>query len=187
MKELFDLLDAKERRVLALICILFSAALIFHTAFALHEKKTYFRSVESLPSQQREYEKNLEQNREKKAELLRWDEARREIPQIEKIYFYKDEDVANAARLDLREIFQVSNVRCVSDLRFDYRDEKKEKTNRVGVRFTLAGTYYALKKFIFEVERHPKFLMIEKIDFEDISAQGGEIELVIILAGYYEN
>jgi hypothetical protein len=44
-----------------------------------------------------------------------------------------------------------------------------------------------MKKFIFEVERHPKFLMIEKIDFEDISAQGGEIELVIILAGYYES
>jgi hypothetical protein len=108
MKELFDLLDVKERRILALICILLSASLIFHTAFALHEKKTYFRSVESLPSQQREYEKIWEQNQKLKAELLRWDEARREIPQIEKVYFYREEDVANEVRLDLRKIFQVS-------------------------------------------------------------------------------
>jgi Tfp pilus assembly protein PilO len=187
MKELIDLLDAKERRILALICILLSAAFIFHSAFARHEKKTYFRSVESLPSQQREYEKALEQNQKLKTEWLRWDEARREIPQVEKVYFYREEDVANEVRLDLRKIFQVSDVRCVSDLRFDYREEKTEKTNRVGVRFTLAGSYYALKKFIFEVERYPKFLMIEKINFEDISDQGGEIELVIILAGYYES
>lgn len=187
MKELIDLLTARERRILALICVLLAAALIFHSVFALHEKRTYFRSVESLPSQKKEYERILEMNKEKKAEWLRWDEARRDIPQIEKIYFYKEEDVANEVRADLRKIFQMSNVRCVSDLRFDYREEKKEKTNRVGVRFTLAGSYYALMRFIFEVERYPKFLMIEKVDFQNVTAQGGAIELVIILAGYYES
>ncbi len=187
MKELFDLLNVKERRVLALICIFLSAALIFHMVFALHEKRTYFRSVESLASKQREYEKVLEMNKEKKAEWLRWDEARREIPQIEKIYFYRVEDVANEVRLDIRKIFQVSNVRCVSDLRFDYSEEREVRTNRIQVRFTLAGTYYALKKFIYEVERQPKFLMIEKIDFQDISPQGDAIELIIVLAGYYES
>ncbi len=187
MKEIFDLLDAKERRILAVICIFLLASLIFHAAFALHERKTYFRSVESLPSEQKEYEKILEQNKVKKAEWLRWDEARREIPQIEKIYFYREKDVANEVRLDLRKIFQMSGVRCVSPLRFDYSEEKNEKTNKVRVRFTLAGSYFALKKFIYEIERHPKFLMIEKIDFEDIAAQGSAIELAIVLAGYYEN
>lgn len=187
MKELFDLLDAEERRILALIGILLLAAVIFHTAFALQEKRTYFRSVESLPSKQKEYERILGTNKEKKAEWMRWDEARRDIPEIEKAYLYREEDVSNEVRLDIRKIFQVSNVRCVSDLRFDYTEERRERTNSVRVRFTLAGTYYALKRFIYEVERHPKFLMVEKIDFKDVAARGGVIELIIILAGYYES
>ncbi len=187
MKELFDLLTAKERRGLTVVCILLSVSLIFHLTFAVREKRTYLRSVESLPSKQREYENILEMNNGKKAEWLRWDEARREIPQIEKVYFYRSADVANEVRLDLRKLFQVTNVRCVSDLRFDYSDEKSERMKRVQVRFTLAGTYYALKKFIYEVERRPKFLMVEKIDFNDVTPQGGFIELVIVLAGYYES
>lgn len=187
MKELIDRLEAKERRALALVCIFLFAAVVFYAAFAIHQKKAYFRSVESIPLRQKEYEKSLEQNKTLKAEWLRWDEARRDIPKIEKAYFYKEENVANDVRLDLRKIFQASKVRCVSDLRFEYREGKKEATNRVGVRFTLAGTYFALKRFIFEVERLPKFLMIEKIDFGDVASQGGEIELVIVLAGYYES
>jgi Tfp pilus assembly protein PilO len=187
MKELLELLDAKERRILVLMGILLVFALLFQTFFALHQKKTYFRYVDSLPSQERQYEKIQETDKNLKAEWLRWDEARRDIPQIEKTYFYKEADVANEVRVDLRKIFQVSKVRLASDLRFDYSEEKEEKTNRLRVRFTLEGSYSALKKFIFEVEKHPRFLMVEKIDFEDISARGGGIELAIVLAGYYES
>jgi hypothetical protein len=69
---------------------------------------------------------------------------------------------------------------------FDYADWEKE-SKRARVSFTLAGPYVSLKRFIHQVEIHPKFLMIERVDFRDIDTQSGQIELNLVLAGYYEN
>jgi hypothetical protein len=70
---------------------------------------------------------------------------------------------------------------------FDYADWEEEKLKMVHVHFTMAGRYVALKSFIHQVEIHPKFLMIERIDFRKIDTQSGRIELHIGLVGYYEN
>jgi hypothetical protein len=186
MKELFDLLGKRERQILALFCVLLTASLIFYQGIALRQKRTYRQSVGSLPTQQKEFEKIKELNREIKMESLRWDEARQDIADIEKKYFYRQDKNINALRLDLRRIFRRARIRVTSDLLFDYADWEKE-LKRARVSFTLAGSYVALKRFIHQVEIHPKFLMIERIDFRDIDTQSGQIELNIVLAGYYAN
>ena len=187
MKELFDLLDRNERKILILLCLVLAIALIFHFGFSMRQKKAYSHSSESLPNQQKEFAKIKELNQEIKAEWLLWDEAKRDIAEIEKNYLYDENEKTNQLRLDLREIFRAANVRVISDLMFDYADWDEEKLKRVRVNFTMAGSYVALKRFIHHVEIHPKFLMIERIDFRDIDTQTGRIELLIELAGYYEN
>jgi Tfp pilus assembly protein PilO len=187
MKEIFDLLEKSERRIVILLCVFLAAALIFHQGFALKQKKAYRHSAESLPKQQKEFENIKELNREIKMKWLQWDEARRDIADIEKKYFYKENKNINQLRLDLEKIFRAAGVRVISDLTFDYADREEEKLKRVHVHFTMEGSYIALKGFIHQVEIHPKFLMIERIDFRNIDTQSGRIELQIALAGYYEN
>jgi hypothetical protein len=187
MKELFDLLTKKERKILVLLCTLFIAGLFFHQAFALKKKQAYDHAVQSLPDQQNEYAQILEANRDIKFEWTQWDEARRDIEDIEKSYFYRGNRSLSQLRLDLRKIFRASNIRVVSDLIFDYADWEEENLKRVRVNFTMAGPYGALKRLIHQIEIHPKFLMIERIDFRDIDTQTGRVELNIVIAGYYEN
>lgn len=187
MKELFDLLEKSERKILILLCALLVVALIFHQGFAVKQKNAYDYSAESLPNKQKEFEKMKELNREIKMKWLQWDEARRDLVDIEKKYFYRENKNINRLRLDLRKIFEAARIRVISDLTFDWADWEEEKLKRVHVHFTIAGPYVALKRFIHQIEIHPKFLMIERIDFRNIDTQSGRIELNIALAGYYEN
>lgn len=187
MKELFDFLTKKERKLLVLLCVILLAGLFFHEVFALKQKRTYSFAVQSLPAQKKEYAQVKKLNKDIKLEWLQWDEARRDIAEIEKKYFYRENKDSNKMRLDLRKIFRTAKIRIVSDLMFDYTDWGEETVNRVRVNFTMAGPYIALKRLIHQVEIHPKFLMIERIDFRDIDTQSGRIELNIVLAGYYEN
>jgi hypothetical protein len=89
--------------------------------------------------------------------------------------------------MDIRKLLESANIRVVSDKMFDYADWEEDSLKRIRVNFTLAGSYYALKRFIHQVEIHQKFLMIERIDFRDVDTQSGQVELNIVLAGYYEN
>jgi hypothetical protein len=187
MKELFDLLETGERKILVLLCALLAAVLIFHQGIALKEKRAYTRSVEALPKQEKEFAGISDRNREIKMEWLLWDEVRQDIGDIEKDYFYKEEKNINRLRLDLRKIFRAAGIRVVSDMIFDWGNWEEEYLKRVGVQFAVAGPYAALKRLIHQVEIHPKFLMIERINFRDIDTQSGRVELQIELAGYYEN
>jgi hypothetical protein len=187
MKELFDLLEKRERKVLVVLGVLFLVSFLFLELFAFPKKGSYRHAVQTLPLQQKEYAQIRDGNKDIKREWLQWDEARRDIVEIEKKYFYRGSRSISQLRLDIRKIFRAARIRVVSDLIFDYADWETENLKRVRANFTLAGSYAALKRFIHQVEIHPKFLMIERIDFRDIDAQSGQVELNIVLAGYYEN
>jgi Tfp pilus assembly protein PilO len=187
MKELFDLLEAKERQFLAALCILLAAVLIFYSGFALKAKRVYFRSVESLPSQQEEYERIKDKNSEKKRERMMWNEARQDVAHIEEKYFYREDGNINELREDLREILRNAQIQVTSDLRFEYSEFEGREMNTVKVSFRMTGFYFALKKLLYSIEQYPKFIMVERIDFLDIDTQSGMIELRIELMGYYES
>lgn len=187
MKELLNLLETGERRILIFLCVFLVASLIFHQGIALRQKHAYSQSVETLPAKQREVDNLKSINDEIKMEWLQWDEARQDIADIEKKYFYREDENINQMRLDLREILRKTRTQVVSDMIFDWGEWEGEDLKRVGAQFSIAGSYAAMKRFIHQVEIHPKFLMIEKIDFRDVDTQSGRVELQIELAGYYEN
>ena len=73
MKELFDLLEKGERKILILMCVLLVAALIFHQGFAQKQKNNFRNSVESLPRQKKEFASREELNKEIKTEWMLWE------------------------------------------------------------------------------------------------------------------
>ena len=187
MKELLNLLETRERRILVFLCVFLVASLIFHQGIALKQKQAYSQSVETFPAKQEEVENLKSINDGIKMEWLQWDEARQDIADIEKKYFYREDKNINQMRIDLRKIFRETRTRVVSDMIFDWGKWEGEDLKRVSAQFSIAGSYAAMKRFIHRVEVHPKFLMIEKIDFRDVDTQTGRVELQIELAGYYEN
>ena len=56
---------------------------------------------------------------------------------------------------------------------------------RLGEEIIISGSYFFLKRFIDAVEKLPRFLVVEKIDFLDTSVDGSFLALKINLAGYY--
>jgi len=44
-----------------------------------------------------------------------------------------------------------------------------------------------LKRLLDLIERHPRLIHVEKIDFVNIAKTGGTLDLKITIAGYYEN
>jgi len=185
MKALLDLLTAPERRILALLCALLAAALVFQVGFATREKRAYREGMEILSSHQTEYEQLKEKNRKKKREWGLWDQARRDVVEVESRYLYREDRNVNELRLDLRKIFNRAGIPASSELKYDYGDLEGKELRRVKVSFVFKGSYAFLKRLLYEVEKYPKFLMIERIDFLDIDTRTGKLELNVELAGYY--
>jgi len=185
MKEVFDLLDRREKRVTTLLCCLLGVALIFFLLGSLPQKGHYSKLVSSLRSKEKSYQTVGQKTSERREEWLRWQQAQKDLEDLGKKYFY-DKDVQPKLRLDLERIFSEAGVR-VSSIEFTYSELKKEKTNKVNITFNLRSSYPSLKRFIHLVEKFPKFLVIEKIDF--VSSESGQeiLELRVILAGYYES
>ncbi len=128
--------------------------------------------------------KIIRTKRQEKREWKRWQEAGRDIDEVGKKYFYKDNDVFQQIRLDLQKIFNKAGIQ-VSQIKYDYAEIEDKKVKKVNVSFNLRGSYFSLKRFLDAVEEYPKFLIIEEINFLNIEAQGGTLELRILLAGYY--
>ncbi|UCC38248.1 MAG: hypothetical protein JSV96_10390 [Candidatus Aminicenantes bacterium] len=186
MKETFDLLSDREKKILGLPCLFLGVVLLFLLVISLPQRGSYFRALSSQSAKQGEYEQVNTTVIEKKEEWLRWQEASRDIEDIGKKYFYKEKDGFNQLRLDLEQILSKARMRILGRKRYDYAEYEQERVKKVNISFNLSGSYMALKQIIDTVERFPKFLVIEKIEFLDIDPARGDLELRVILAGYYE-
>ncbi len=186
MKELFSILNQKEKRTLTLLSLLIVIVFLFLAVFSLGEKRSYFQSFESLTKVKDNLTKATVEAQKKKQEWFSWEEAKSDLQHIREKYFYKDGDVFRQIRMDLQRIFKKSGL-TISQLRYDYAQLKKGKIKRITVSFNLKGSYYALKKFLNSVETLPKFLLVERIDFLNISSGGTGLELRVSLVGYYES
>jgi len=175
-----------EKKVLGILAALLAACLVFLLLFSLGVRRTSYRILESLEASEKNY-KMLDRSRtEKKREWLGWEEAPRDIEELKSSYFYNDKGGINELRLDLQKIFSESMIN-VSQIKYDYAEFEKEKVKKVNASFNFSGSYLSLRKFLGSVERFPKFLIVEKIDFLSIDPQSGFLELKIVLAGYYES
>ncbi|MFQ5721286.1 MAG: GspMb/PilO family protein [Candidatus Aminicenantales bacterium] len=186
MRELFNILDKKEKKALTLLSLLIVIVFLFLIVFSLGEKRSYFRNLESMAGAKENLTKATIEAQKKRQEWLSWKEAQNDLQEIGEKYFYKDSDVFSQIRMDLQKIFKKSGL-TISQLRYDYAQLKTGKIKRVAVSFNLKGSYYALKKFLNSVEIFPKFMLVERIDFLNISSGGSMLELKVSVVGYYES
>lgn len=186
MKEIFDILDQKERKTLGLLSLLILLSIFFLFFMAIGEKKSYFQNLESLSNKKESHKKISIAEDKKESEWLRWQEARLDIDEIREKYLYKNNDIFQQVRVDLQKIFQQSRIH-IFQIRYDYAELKTEGVKKVTVSFNLKGSYFSLKRFLNSIETFPKFLIVEKVDFLNIEAKGKGLELRISLAGYYES
>jgi len=183
MKNIFNSISQKERRILGLLCMIFGLALFFYVFFALGIKRSYSRSVDLLSAVQRDFQTAETSKTQKTMEVQKWEMAQQDIQELRDTYFYSDLEWVKL-RMDLQRILETSRIQH-SRKKFEYANFEKEETRKAIVDFTVTGRYVSLKNFIHAVESFQKFLMIERIDFLDIDPQGRGIKLRIQLAGYH--
>lgn len=186
MKELFSILKKNERRVIVLLCLALVVPLVFYFLIARGEQNDYVHSLESLSVNKANLEQLTDDKNQKETEWFRWQEAEQDIAEIQEKYYYKDNDVFERIRVNLRDILGKAAI-SVSRLKYDYAEMQKGNVKKVIVNFELKGAYRSLKKFMNHVESFPKFLIIEKIDFLNIESESGLLELRITVTGYYES
>lgn len=186
MRELFNLLEKKERRVLWFTGTLMGFSLLFLFFVARGERNSYFNSQTELTSVQNSAEKAKKESRNNRIEWIQWKEAQTDFKKLSNKYIYKGEDSLKNIRLDLQAILNVTGVD-YSKIKYVYDSNENAKINEVTISFTMKGSYLALKRFIHEVEQFPRFLALERITFSDIDSQTGILTLKIDLNGYYAN
>ncbi len=184
MKELFSLLDEREKSQLRWLGLLLIAGLLFLSVFALGQRRSFFSLKDRLLARQKVLTE-IEAKRTKRAEeWAKWQGSYHDLEELKKTYFYQKEDDHNQLRLDLEKIMDEAGV-SAKFFKYDYSSPGKEMAAKVSISFTFVGSYALLKRFLQTLEQFPKFLMLEKIDFARISGEENTLELRIVLAGYY--
>lgn len=188
MKKIFDLLDDKEKKTLIVLCVMITGVVLFLLLISLSQRRSYFNALSSHTAKQRDYEELNKTKIENEEEWIRWQEARGDMDELKKTYFYDDDKEGfEQLRLDLEQLLSKARINVSSRKKYDYVEFKGETIKKVNVTFDIKGSYLSLKRFIHSVEEFPKFLLIEKVDFLNIDAGGNVLELRVVLAGYYES
>lgn len=115
-----------------------------------------------------------------------WADAQKDLAKLKGAWMYDPKDAVRGLRLDLERIFDASGI-AASDIIYGYAPIPKTRLQKVTAEFRFAGNYAVLKRLLDIVERHPRLLLAEKIDFLSIGKIPGRLELRVSLAGYYEN
>ena len=186
MREIISLLRQKERKTVGVLFILAVAALLFYVFFARGVKGGYARTQRELQTVQSAFNKADSVRNEKKAEWERWEQTSLDLKELRSEYFYSKGTISHDLRQDIEDIFAGIGIP-TSDIRYSYQEQDQDIIAKVTATFQVSGPYYLMKKFVHSIEKFPKFLIVEKIDFADINVQSGGLKLKIVLAGYYEN
>ena len=184
MRELFNLLEKKELRILWIMGLLLGLSLLFLVFLARGERNDYYNSQTQLRDIQKSAEKAENESTEKKLEYLQWKDVQTDYKEIKTKYIYRGQDALKNIRLDLQAILIETGVN-YSHIKYAYDFNEDTNTTEVTISFDMEGSYMSLKRLIHEVEQFPRFLALERISFSDIDSQTGVLTLKISLSGYY--
>jgi hypothetical protein len=185
MKNLIERWTAKERRAAAILAVAGTAGLLVLLYTAIQERPAATRYSDRLSEIERDYRRLSPIWAKTKTDRDLWKEAAQAMDELKRTRFYSEVKGFQDLRPDLQALFDASGV-AVGDIAWGYTDYPREGLRRVTAEFVFNGSYAALKSFLDRVERHPKFLFVEKIDFQNIGLQPGMLELKITMVGYYE-
>jgi hypothetical protein len=185
MKNLIDRWTSTERRAAAILAAAGALGLLVLLFTLVQERPAASRLAGRLADIQGDYRRMSPAWARTKADRELWREAAQDMDELKRTRFYSDVKGFQDLRPDLQALFDASGI-AVGDMVYGYTDYPREGLRRGTVEFTFNGSYASLKSFLDRVERQPKFLFVEKIDFQNIGLQPGMLELKITMAGYYE-
>lgn len=119
-----------------------------------------------------------------KTRLQLWEEAGRDLEFVRANYLYRQEFWSQAVSLDLQRILEQAGASAV-DIEYKLNRPDKDGPGRIAVTFAFNGSYAGLKRLLAELRMHPKFLVIEKLDFSGQREYEGLVKVRFTLAGYY--
>jgi hypothetical protein len=170
---------------MGVLCLLLAAALLFLAFVLVKERSTAGRTLKNLQNEKLNYKRLDTERNDARRDFQRWQAGLRDMEELKKSYFYEEKFAGQDLRLDLQQIFSAAGVNW-SQIKYDYSGFAAEGIKKVDVSFVFSGSYPALIKFLETVEKHPKFLFVERISFTSIIPQAGQLEAKINLVGYYE-
>jgi len=185
MKEVFSQLSDRERQRIRLLVLLLFVGVVFLLVVSSVQRRSFMRLQNRLQARQQVLAELETKRAASTQEWAMWQASYRDIEELGKTYFYRGKEDLNQLRLDLEKILAEAGVNA-KFLKYDYSTPGKNKVEKVNISFTFVGSYIILRRFLEVVERFPRFLMLEKVDFARVSAEGNVLELRIVLAGYYE-
>jgi len=185
MNAIFNVLNGKERRTLGRLALAAGLVIALGSIMATRQRSGWLEASGSMASAETDLRKAEESLAQAKAEWLRWQQARRDLVSLRESYFYDERTGVTSLMQDLQLIFKQAGAR-VSQIGYAYDNIAKGRYGRIVVDFSYAGSYESFKKFLSTVERFPKFLAVEKIDFQNVRTAAGPLSLRITMAGYYE-
>ena len=183
MNALFDLFNDAERRTLgrlglaALIALAVCAFLFVRLRGGLDRERAASVGLKASS------ERAVKARDDARTEWQRWEQAVRDLAELKTSYFYDENAGVQILRLDLQKIFAQAGT-TVTNIDYGYTDMEKEQVRKTVVTFTYAGSYAGLKRLLSVIERFPKFLVIEKVEFPR-TGSGGTLSAKFTLAGYY--
>jgi len=186
MKDLVNLLTDREKRTLAALAAASALFLLFFVFVSLGEKRGFTRIDQTASATRAALVKAQAARDGMSREAEQWEQAARDLEELRTRSFYDGTKGSREIRLDIERLMGEAGVR-VSRIGYKYADLEKGSLSKVVASFAFEGSYASLKKFLAAVERFPKFLTVERIDFANTDSGMGSLSLKVELAGYYEN
>lgn len=186
MKELFNLLNQKERRAAAAVAAVLGAGALLLLFTAAREHRTAGRTAAELQAVEQNYQLLSRSRSDVKQEWQGWMDAQKDITVLRATNFFDGRRLTRDLRITLQQLFDAAGI-SVTDIAYGYTELDKGDIKKVTVDFHFTGNYAMLIRLLDTIERHPRFLHVDKLDFQSIGKQPGLLELKISLAGYYEN
>ena len=186
MNELLSLLNAKERRAASVIGVVCAAALLLALVVSVKAGAGARRAASELAAAEKNYRALSLTRSESRKEWQAWQDAEKDLTEVREKYFYPEKKVLEDMRLDLEQIFNTVGI-SVTDITYGYTEVSKGSIRKETADFHFVGNYMILKRLLDLIERHPRLIHVERIDFISIGRSPGALDLKITIAGYYEN
>jgi hypothetical protein len=177
-------LGGRERTVIAALAVLFGAVLVFLLYMAVVERPGAERAERALAQKRQSHERAAADLAKRKEESQMWQQGRRDAEEVRTAWYYQEAEGIVPFVADVESILNGVAIE-PTQKNYSYDDVRGEKSQRVSVTFTCSCSYFMLKRLLDDVERFPKFLFLERLDFLKTPDRGQTLELSITLTGYY--
>ncbi|MBN2206077.1 MAG: hypothetical protein JW742_01615 [Candidatus Aminicenantes bacterium] len=176
-------LGRREKRILSILAAIFGVLVVFLLYVAVVERPGLLRTERSLARARESSERAAAELARKKEEAGMWRQGRRDAEEVRTAWFYQEAEGPLAFMSDVEKILNGAAIEA-GQKAYSYDDVRGEKAERINVTFNCACSYFMLKRLLDDIERFPRFLFLERLDFLKTPDRGQTLELSITLAGY---